>query len=323
MTLVSVGIPTFNRAARLERAARSVLAQTHGELELVISDNASTDATSEVLAALGAADARVRAVRSAVNHGPTANFNVLYREMRGEYAMVLSDDDWLEEAYVARCRAALREDPALSIACGRARYVRASDGGTVRRGVALTLDAPDPRRRVLDYLRAIDENGLFYGLTRRATLLRAVPLRNVLGNDWLIVAGLLMAGTATTLQSTAIVRELGGTSADFDRLTATLGLPRAQARAPHVVMGAQVAAEILWRGEAFRELRAARRAAFAARAGASVLDWRSDAWHATAPAAAALGRRRWGAPLWRVYLALTRRLGATHEHLPGAGPPTS
>ena len=314
MTLVSIGIPTYNRASKLRRAAESVLAQTHADLELVISDNASTDGTAALCAELCAADARVRYLRSPANRGPTANFNVLYGAVQGEFAMMLSDDDWLDPNYVERCLEALAANRLSSLVCGRARYF---DGEQVARpGALITLDQPDASRRVLDYLESVDENGLFYGLARRETLQAAAPLRNVLGNDWLLVAGLLMAGTAFTIETTWINRELGGTSADFRRLTATLGLPRSQARAPHVVIAWQVLAEILWRAPAFRSLAAGRRAVLAVRAALTVLDWRSDAWHATAPTAAALGRRRGGAPLWRAYLRITARLGATHERLP-------
>ena len=314
MTLVSVGIPTYNRAAGLRRAAESVLSQTHAELELVISDNASSDDTAAVCAELCARDARVRCLRSESNRGPTANFNILYEAVSGEYAMVLSDDDWLEPDYLERCLETLIADTSRSVVCGRARYL---DGGRVARlGSPITLESSDPAERLLGYLRAVDENGLFYGLARRETLRSAAPLRNSLGNDWLLVGRLLMAGTAVTLETTSINRELGGTSADFAKLTVTLELPRAQARLPHAVIAWQVLADVGWRSSAFRVLTLAARAGLALRAAATVLDWRSDAWHATVPTFAALGRRRGGAPLWRAYLAITRRLGATHEHLP-------
>jgi glycosyltransferase involved in cell wall biosynthesis len=314
MTLLSVGIPTFNRAEKLRRAAESVLRQTHASLELVISDNASSDATAALCAELCARDARVRYLRSETNRGPTANFNILYQAVCGEYAMVLSDDDWLEPDYLERCLEGLLADPRRSLVCGRARYL---DGDrVVSLGVPFSLEDPDPRSRVLAYLRGVDENGLFYGLSRRETLRSAGPLRNVLGNDWLVVCGLLMAGTAATLETTAINREVGGTSADLPRLTKTLGLPRAQARLPHTVMAWQLFAEILWRGRPFRALRPSARARLAAAGALRVLDWRSDAWHLSAPTAAALGRRRGGRALWRAYLAITRRLGATHDRLP-------
>jgi hypothetical protein len=314
MTLVSVGIPTFNRAAKLARAAESVLRQTHAEIELVISDNASPDDTERLCRELAARDGRVRYLRAPANRGPTANFNTVIGEMRGDYVMLLSDDDWLEESYVERCLDALLADPARSLVSGRARYL---DGErTAHLGLLSELRSPDPGTRVLDYLRNVDENGLFYGLSRRDTLRVAAPLRNALGNDWLLVASILVQGQAITIETTQINRELGGTSADFARLTATLGLPRIQARAPHVVMAWETFAEILWRGRAFRVLAPSARVGLAARAALAVLDWRSDAWHATAPTAAALRGRRGGATLWRGYLWVTRRLGATHAQLP-------
>ena len=314
MTLVSIGIPTYNRASKLRRAAESVLNQPHRELALVIYDNASSDDTAALCAELCAADARVRYLRAPVNRGPTANFNVLYEAVTGEFAMMLSDDDWLEPTYVERCLEALVAEPSRSLVCGRARYF--AGDRVARLGAPITLESPDAGRRVVDYLESVDENGLFYGLARRETLRAAAPLRNVLGNDWLLVAGMLMAGAAATIETTAINREVGGTSADFRRLAATLDLPRIQARAPHVVIAWQVLAEILWRAPAFRTLATGERAILAGRAASTVLDWRSDAWHATAPTAAALGRRRGGAPLWRAYLRITARLGATHERLP-------
>jgi hypothetical protein len=315
VTLVTVGIPTFNRVAGLRRAAESVLAQTHREIDLVISDDGSSDGTEALCAELQAADPRVRCLRKPVNGGLSANFNTLYGELRGDHVMMLSDDDWLEPTYIERCLAALTADAARSVVCGRARYLR--DGVTVRLGAGPALDSPDAGERVLEYLRNLDENGLLYGIMRRETLLAAAPMRNVLGNDLLLVAAVVVQGPALTLDSTSVNRTLGGTSADIPKLLATLGLPRAQARLPHVVMAWEMLVEVLWRGEAFRRaLGPRRRALLALRAAATLLDWRSDAWHATAPTAARIGRRRRGAAVWRAYLALTKRLGATHEQLP-------
>ncbi len=72
---VSIAIPTYNRAATLERAVRSALGQTHADLEVVVSDNASTDGTPELLRRLAASDPRLRSVRQDANHGMVANLN--------------------------------------------------------------------------------------------------------------------------------------------------------------------------------------------------------------------------------------------------------
>jgi glycosyltransferase involved in cell wall biosynthesis len=306
--LVSVGIPTFQRADKLERAAKSVLNQTHRNVELVISDNASEDHTQVLCRTLCASDPRVRYLRSTVNRGPTANFNTVFDELSGDYAMVLSDDDWLDPDYVGSCLAELHRRPDLVLACGIGRYLR--DGRMVRRGVEMQLEQDSPSQRIVSYIRAVDENGLFYGLMARDVLRKATPLQNVLGNDWLLGAAIVAQGKAATLTSTSINRELDGTSADFAKLTSTLGLPRWQARVPHLVIAWELLADVGWRAPAYRELTLLARMLLACRAAWTAIRWRSLVWHMTMPTFAALGKRRWGRWLWRVYLRLARAAGA-------------
>jgi glycosyltransferase involved in cell wall biosynthesis len=273
---VSVGIPTYNRAERLRRAAESVLAQTHGNIDLVISDDGSTDRTGEVLRELAQRDARVRLLNAPANRGLSANFNVVYGALTGDYVMTLSDDDWLAPDYVERCLGALSGDVVL--ACGAARYV---DGTTtVRTGRLASFVSDAPSARVLDFLREVDENGMLSGLMPRAVLTRASPMRNVLANDWLVVASILVQGKAVTLGQTSLYRDVGGTSASIRKLVATLGLPSWQARIPHLVFAWEVAAEIANRGPAFAVLPPLQRGRLAARAGLAAINWRSLAWHA-------------------------------------------
>jgi glycosyltransferase involved in cell wall biosynthesis len=271
--LLSVGIPTFQRADKLERAVKSVLNQTHRNIELVISDNASEDHTEALCRALCARDPRVRYLRSSVNRGPTANFNTVFDELCGDYTMVLSDDDWLDPDYLSSCLAELRLRPDLVLACGIGRYVR--DGQMMRQGVEMQLEQDTPSQRIIAYVRAVDENGLFYGLMARNVLRMAAPLRNVLGNDWLVAAAIVVQGKATTLTSTSINRELDGTSADFAKLTATLGLPGWQARVPHLVIAWELLADVGWRAPAYRDLTRLERTLLACRAAWTAIRWRS------------------------------------------------
>lgn len=307
--LVSIGIPTYERAGTLEQAARSALAQTHRNLEVVICDDGSRDGTPQVCEALAAEDARVRWRRSPVNTGLAANHNLLFAELRGDYAMLLADDDRLAPDYVERCLAELRRRPELAVVCGRAVYVDPQSGQR-HPGASLQLTQPDLAARVVSYVAQVDENGLLYGLMPRAVLQTAAPFRSVLGNDWLLVMGVLAQGGAVTIEETSLYRELGGTSADFPKLVRILGLPSWQARVPHVVIAWQVFAEIAFRGRAFRRLAPPARLLLGVRAGWAAIRWRSLAWHLAMPAFQALGRRPRGAPLWRAFLRVTRGLGA-------------
>lgn len=90
-TLVSVIIPTHNRASMLPRAIRSVQRQTYPHLEILVIDDASTDNTADVVANFN--DPRIRYIRLEVNRGGSASRNTGIRAATGEYIAFLDDDD--------------------------------------------------------------------------------------------------------------------------------------------------------------------------------------------------------------------------------------
>lgn len=92
--LVSVVIPTYNRADLIRRSVDSALRQTHAEVEVIVVDDASTDDTRAVLA--GMTDPRLRVVRHDHNEGQSRARNRGVREAKGRYVAFLdSDDEWL------------------------------------------------------------------------------------------------------------------------------------------------------------------------------------------------------------------------------------
>ncbi len=94
--LISVVIPAWNRAGSIGRAISGVLAQSHPNLEVIVVDDASADATAATVEAI--ADPRVRLVRHERNRGAAAARNTGVREARGRLvAFQDSDDDWLVE----------------------------------------------------------------------------------------------------------------------------------------------------------------------------------------------------------------------------------
>jgi glycosyltransferase involved in cell wall biosynthesis len=93
--LVSVVIPTFNRAKDLERALCSVLAQTYTNWEVLIVDNHSEDNTDEVIRDLN--ESRITLFKIH-NHGViAASRNWGIRHARGKYIAFLDSDDWWTE----------------------------------------------------------------------------------------------------------------------------------------------------------------------------------------------------------------------------------
>jgi glycosyltransferase involved in cell wall biosynthesis len=90
---VSIGVPVYNCDAYLHLALDSLLAQTFSDLEIIISDNASTDSTESVCRMYAARDSRIRYVRQKTNMGAPANFQFVLGQAMGEYFMWAAADD--------------------------------------------------------------------------------------------------------------------------------------------------------------------------------------------------------------------------------------
>jgi len=104
--LVTIGIPNYNYARFLEQCVGSALGQDHAELEVLVSDNASTDGSCDLLASIK--DSRLRWWRNPSNLGVYPNWDGLLRQARGRYVKILQADDWLEPDFVSGCLEAMR-----------------------------------------------------------------------------------------------------------------------------------------------------------------------------------------------------------------------
>jgi glycosyltransferase involved in cell wall biosynthesis len=109
MPLVTVYIPTHNRARLLPEAMKSVLAQTYDDFKLVISDNASTDSTPQVVASFD--DPRVEYVRQPQNLGLLGNQNWILQRIESDYSLILADDDLIYPELLERTVAELDRLP--------------------------------------------------------------------------------------------------------------------------------------------------------------------------------------------------------------------
>jgi glycosyltransferase involved in cell wall biosynthesis len=116
---VSILTGAYNNAATLERAARSILAQTVVELELLIVDDGSTDGTAAVAARIAADDGRVRVLSMPANVGIARSLNAGLEAAAAPAVAVLDADDWSEPERLARQLEVLDRDAGVAVVgCG-------------------------------------------------------------------------------------------------------------------------------------------------------------------------------------------------------------
>jgi len=113
--LVSIGLPVHNGASLLRQALDSLLAQDHENFEVVISDNASVDATKEICREYLLRDPRIRYHRNTSNLGPTANFLKVLELSRGKYFMWAAHDDLWERCFISKLVAPFQDYPDVAL----------------------------------------------------------------------------------------------------------------------------------------------------------------------------------------------------------------
>lgn len=100
--LVTIGIPVYNGARHIEQALDSVLAQDYANLEIIISDNASTDKTAEICQTYLQKDKRIQYHRNTENKGAAKNYSFVLDQANGTYFTWLACDDLFDSpAYIS------------------------------------------------------------------------------------------------------------------------------------------------------------------------------------------------------------------------------
>ena len=109
--LLTIGVPIHNGEATLDRCLGSITAYAPEGVEVLMSDNASTDRTEAICREYASTNPAFRYVRQARNIGSMANFKFLLGEARTPYFMWLADDDWLGDEFVDRALAFMESHP--------------------------------------------------------------------------------------------------------------------------------------------------------------------------------------------------------------------
>jgi len=190
--LVTIGVPVYNEARFVDATLAALRAQDYPELEIVVSDNASTDETLAICERHAAEDARIRIERTSVNRGATANFVHACEAARGRYFMWAAGHDLWTPGTVSECVALLEAHPKACLAFPRSRWIddrghqlSRESGWSDTRGLA-------PVARLFTVLWGNMHPVM--GVMRTDALHACDPLPNLVGGDLVLLSRLALRG---------------------------------------------------------------------------------------------------------------------------------
>lgn len=167
---VGIGMPVFNGERYIEKALDSLLTQTFGDFELIISDNASTDHTEDICRAYAARDKRIRYSRNETNIGYGRNQNLVAELSDGEFFMWAHHDDVRVPQYLEQCIAVLEKNPAVVLCYTNTRDIDEQGRPLPRVDPPLNLHAVRPCDRFRDIIRMDHICEPDFGLMRSSVL---------------------------------------------------------------------------------------------------------------------------------------------------------
>jgi glycosyltransferase involved in cell wall biosynthesis len=187
-------MPVFNGETCIRKALDSLFAQTFGDFELIISDNASTDATGKICLECASRDSRIRYVRQRENIGVRANYKFVLDTASAEYFMWAAVDDIRSPDFLEANVSFLDGNPKYLGSTSPVRFA----GGTFdaeRMGDA-PLAEDDRYDRIIRHCSEWHANGRFYSLFRRDAVAGWTRLEGAdfLGSDWTLIAHLASGG---------------------------------------------------------------------------------------------------------------------------------
>jgi glycosyltransferase involved in cell wall biosynthesis len=190
--LVTIGMPIYNEERFLEQALDSLRAQNYENIQILISDNASSDGSGDIGTRAAKVDARIKYFRASENIGVAANFRRVVEMAEGKYFMWAAGHDEWSEDLITESVAMLESENSASIAFATSYWIDEAGERDDR-----DTDYPDTRAKSIF--------GRFFtvfwgnmhpvlGLIRVDSLRRTRSIQNFAGADLVLLADLILMG---------------------------------------------------------------------------------------------------------------------------------
>ena len=209
--LVSVGMPVYNRPEGLVKALECIVNQTYKNLEIIISDNASTSNEIEnIVKRYMKHDKRIFYTKQKENIGADSNFQYVINKASGKYFLMAADDDVRSLDSIEKNIVFLEKNTDYVASTSPTRF---ENGGFDEYVMGdSSIECFDKYDRLNVFLSIWHKNARFCSLVRREEIQKSYTVNPVFGGDWILILRLLMIGKYKRIDSGEVILGVGGIS---------------------------------------------------------------------------------------------------------------
>ena len=210
---ISIGMPVYNVEPFVASAVTSLLDQSFSDFELIISDNASTDATLEICQRLASNDERIRILRQDRNVGVTVNYATVAQQARAPLFKWATGSDLVHRDFLKACVAVLNKRPDCVLCFPQTQLFQdcVEKGTTYKENLDLQMDDPAERFRAL--ILGLRLANILNGLVRRHALAKAGFMPDFMRADVLVLAKLSLSGKFVEIPEPMFFRRMDTSTA--------------------------------------------------------------------------------------------------------------
>ena len=218
LPLVSIGVPVYNGNSKknlfsinISESLKSILNQSYPNIEVIISDNASTDGTSEIIKSLCKNDSRVKYFRQSKVITSVENFRFVFNKSSGQYFKWNCHDDCISDNFIEKNLQFLENNSEFAFSSSPCFF----DYDFVKKKNKLEFNFDFNTFKRIKYFHKISSfcHSMFYGLIRKKNLDETTDFsKNYWAIDWIIVLELLFEGKFKTIDNGHIVIGSAGAS---------------------------------------------------------------------------------------------------------------
>ncbi|WP_419662183.1 glycosyltransferase family 2 protein [Desulfosarcina variabilis] len=191
--IVSIGLPVYNGENYIEKTLKCLTQQSYKNIEILISDNASTDKTAEICDYFASMDKRVKFFRNKINRGATWNYNYVFYKSKGEYFKWAAHDDLISKFFIEKCIQILDNNPDILLCHSKILEIDENDN-FIKTYPSRNYHHNNTVRRVFEYFKRPHAQCAVFGVFRSSALSKTRLIESFYQADRVLIAEILLRG---------------------------------------------------------------------------------------------------------------------------------